>query len=247
MSDPLTATVDGLVALIDDAGGIDRLITPRGWPHLGLVIIDAVFSLQADYGTIVKPMLKRYCEEAPGLTWATAGDDSVPEHDASHLVDFLGPLALEERSRILNRQVGPGTAHGGREGYPKAQIVVDLARSLVDHRVVTRADFVAAAASDPGLEWVVRRVPGVGFACWKYMLNLAGVQSAKPDTMVMRWLAEVTETDLDEVTAATLIEDATSRLQATGLPVTVRQIDHLVWRKASDRPLGADPDRTAPG
>lgn len=70
------------------------------------------------------------------------------------------------------------------------------------------------------------------------MLNLSAVEVSKPDTMVLRWLRDVIGNNLDDVAGAALIEGTTEQLQDEGLPVTVRQIDHLVWRKASGRPLG---------
>jgi len=238
MADHLDATTSAIEALIAEAGGVDRLITPRGWPHLGLVIVDAVFSLQADYDSVVKPLLEHYCDAAPDITWATASVPPPPEHDARHLHEFLEPMTLEERCNLLTSHVGPGTAKGGRAGYRKAQIVVDVARILVDNQAVSRANFAAAAVANPGLEWKVRRVPGVGVACWKYMLNLSGVEVSKPDTMVRRWLRDVIGVTPDAVAGTALIEDATERLQDDGMNVTVRQVDHLVWRKASGRPLG---------
>ncbi len=238
MADHLEATTSAIEALVAEAGGVDRLSTPRGWPHLGLVIIDAVFSLRADYDSIVKPLLAHYCDAAPDLDWATASEPSRPEHDAQRLIDVLEPMTVEQCCDLLNRQVGPGTAKQGRPGLPKAVIVVEVAQVLVGRRVFSRSDFATAAVADPGLEWKVRRVPGVGFACWKYMLNLSGVEVSKPDTMVLRWLRDVIGVTPDAVAGAALIEGATERLQDDGLPVTVRQVDHLVWRKASGRPLG---------
>lgn len=117
-------------------------------------------------------------------------------------------------------------------------MVVDVARILIDNRAVTCVDFVSVATNDAAIEWKVRRVPGVGFACWKYMLNLSGVEVSKPDTMVLRWLRDVVGATPDPVVGAGLIEGATERLQSGGMLITVRQVDHLVWRKASGRPLG---------
>ncbi|MBU3688537.1 MAG: hypothetical protein FGM29_03105 [Actinobacteria bacterium] len=241
MAENLERTVTALEALIAEAGGVDRLITPRGWPHLGLVVLDAVFSLQADYDTVVQPLLERYCDAAPDITWATASMPPPPEHDARRLLEFLEPMTLDQRCQLLTSQVGPGTAKGGQAGYRKAQMVVDVARILVDTGAATRATFVAAVASDTGLEWKVRRVPGVGFACWKYMLNLSGLEASKPDTMVLRWLCETTGAEQTQQAGASLIEQATAVLQRGGAPVTVRQMDHLVWRKVTGRPLGTDP------
>lgn len=238
-------TVDAVERLIDDAGGVANLITPRGWPHLGLVIIDACWSLRSNYDTVVTPLLASYCDAAPDLTWATAGEPPHAEHDAQRLIDFLGPIPLEARYTILNRNVGPGTvnrrADGTTKGKPKAEIVVEVAQILVEEGVVTRADFVEAAPANPGLQWRVRQVPGVGFACWKYLLSLSGVEVAKPDVMVLRWLAEATGGPQSDAAGAALIESATRDLQTRGIDVTVRQVDHLVWRKASGRSLGHPP------
>lgn len=239
MGDHEVKVSDALKGLISEAGGVGCLITPRGWPHMGLVIVDAVFSLQADYDTVVKPLLARYCRSAPDLDWLTATEKGRPEHDGQSLVNFLELMTLEERYLILNRQVGPGTAKKGGQGLAKAEIVVRVAKNLVSHGVVTRADFVAASVTRPEIEWAVRRVPGVGYACWKYMLNLGGVEVSKPDTMILRWLHEVTREHLDPVAAAGLVENVTASLRRGGLEVTVRQIDHLIWRRASGRNLSA--------
>lgn len=209
------------------------MATPR------LVIIDAVYSLRADYDTVVTPLLKRYCDAAPDLNWSTAGSATGSEHDVQRLIQFLEPMPLDDRCNILNRHIGPGTARHGSPGVLKAEIVVQVAHVLGQHRVVSRIDFINAVTADPQLEWAVRSIPGVGFACWKYMLNLSGAEVSKPDTMVLRWLKETLGTTPNTEVAASLIENATKQLQADDkLPVTVRQIDHLIWRKASKRTLG---------
>jgi len=234
-AEQLETTHNALVQLIDEAGGPDRLITPRGWRHMGLVIIDAVFSLQADYDSIVMPMLKRYCDAAPGLSWSTVNDSALPEHDARKLIDFLEPMSLERRYEIFNRQIGPGTAKRGGPGKPKAEIVVEVAQALGN--ATTYTTFVEEASSNHELKWKVLEVPGVGFACWKYMLNLSGAEVTKPDTMVLRWLERVVGAIPSPSDGAALIEGATKRLQEDGMNVTVRQIDQLVWRKESGRVL----------
>ena len=230
----VTAAIE---VLVNETGGVERLVTPRGWPHLGLVIVDAVFSLQADYDTVVVPILQKYCDAAPDLDWGRALSSDGLEHDAQRLIDFLEPISLAERSKILNRQIGPGTAGKGRTPYRKAQIVVDVARTLVASGVLSRADFIATATRDSGLEWSVRRVPGVGFACWKYMLNLSGVEASKPDTMVLRWLGDVIGVAPSQKAGTALLEEATRHLQEKWPDLTIRQVDHLVWRKASGRSL----------
>lgn len=239
MADQLEQVEVALAALVNEAGGPDAVITPRGWQHMGLVIIDAVYSLQADYDTVVMPMLKRYCDAAPDLDWVTVDDPSRAEHDAKRLIEFLGPMDVERRCEIFNRQIGPGTARTGRPGRLKAEIVVDVAGVLVDHNAGTVDKFAIASVDCPQLKAEFLRIPGVGIACWKYMLNLSKVEAIKPDTMVLRWLDQTLGFTPTPSDGAVLIEAATVRLQDRGLKVTIRQIDHLVWRKASGRSLTA--------
>ena len=237
MADQLEEVALALAALVQEAGGPDAVITPRGWQHMGLVIIDAVYSLQADYDTVVLPMLKRYCDTAPDLDWLTADGPLHGEHDAKTLIEFLGPMEVERRCEILNRQIGPGTARNGRPGKLKAEIVVEVAGVLVDHNAGTVDKFAIAGVDDPQLKAEFLWIPGVGIACWKYMLNLSKVEAIKPDTMVLRWLDQTLGSTPTPSDGAALIEAATARLQDRGLKVTIRQIDHLVWRKASGRSL----------
>jgi hypothetical protein len=238
LPEDLKQAAAALEALVIGAGGVNRVITPRGWPHLGIAILDAVFSLQTNYDSVVRPLLVRYCEAAPGLTWLMANVPPPPEHDARRLLEVLESMTEENRFRVLNRQIGPGTSKGGADGHPKGDMVVEVARKLVNRGVVSRTDFVAAAASDPGLEREIRKVEGLGFACWKYLLNLSGVEVSKPDTMVLRWLDATTGAKQTQRSGAALIENATELLRERGLPVTIRQMDHLVWRKVTNRPLG---------
>lgn len=239
MTDATVSVSNALIALVDDAGGPGRLITPRGWRHLGLVIVDSLYSLRANYDTVTKPVLIRYCDSAPGLTWGTVEDPLLSEHTAADLVDFVGPLSLAERHELLNRQICPGTARGGKAGKPKAEAVVEVAQTLLGCGVSSREEFVFKATRDKGQELVqaLTEIKGVGIAFWRYMLSLSGVEVSKPDTMILRWLHEVTGQHFSAKEGGPLIDEATWKLQRDGLGVTVRQIDHLVWRKTSGRPL----------
>lgn len=232
----LPATIDRLENLIHEAGGPASLITPRGWPHLGLVIVDATFSLRSNYDTVVQPLLKRYCA-AVGLAWENAGNSSATEHDATALVDALESWSRNRQHQILNKQIGPGTANRGRPGVRKVDIAIQVARTLQTHRADTVARFAAAAQTNPDIKNDIMGVAGVSTAFWKYLLNLSGVEAVKPDTMVLRWLHQVVGEPVNAAHGASLIEDATRHLQVRWPHLTIRQVDHLVWRKASGRSL----------
>ena len=52
------AVTRALDALIEEAGGVRELVTPLGYSHLGLSLLDAIYSLRSNYDTVVVPALK---------------------------------------------------------------------------------------------------------------------------------------------------------------------------------------------
>lgn len=230
-SDPQQKVTEALRALVDRAEKEGALITPRGYSHLGIAILDAVFSLRSRYDSVVVPMLKRYCEVA-GLDW-TNRDSVQPEHGAKALVDFLGPKSTEQRCEILTKHVAPGT------NTRKADLCVEIAQVLIDNGVDTHTSLAVVLEESPALEWKVRELPGVGPAAWRYLLNLSKVEKVKPDTMIVRWVSEVVGSAVGQKAAARLIETAAAEIKGEGAGPSVRTLDHLVWRKQSKRPLTA--------
>jgi hypothetical protein len=230
-SDPQQKVTEALRSLIEEAEAQGALITPRGYSHLGIAILDAVFSLRSRYDSVVVPTLKRYCKAA-GLDWSDL-DAVQPEHGAQALVDFLGPKSTEERCKILTKHVAPGT------NTRKADLCVDISRLLVDKGVDTHTSLAVVLEESPDLEWEIRELPGVGPAAWRYLLNLSKVEKVKPDTMIVRWVSEVLDETVEQKEAARLIEVAASEIQGQGVDPSVRTLDHLIWRQQSKRPLTA--------
>ena len=231
-SDPQQKVTAALRSLVERAESEGALITPRGYSHLSIAILDAVLSLRSRYDSVVVPTLERYCEAA-GLDWS--GLDAVqPEHGAQALVDFLGPKSTEERCRILTKHVAPGT------NTRKADLCVTIAQVLVDNGVDTHTSLATVLEQSPDLEWKIRHLAGVGPAAWRYLLNLSRVEKVKPDTMIVGWVSKVLDdTVVTQKEAARLIEVAAAEFQGPGDDPSVRTLDHLVWRKQSGRSLTA--------
>lgn len=228
--DPAEQTVAaGIKALIDDAGGVTHLTTPRGYPHLGLAILDSMFSLRARYDTVVVPILMRYCEANDAISWVQRFESIQPEHGAQALLDFLGPMTTDERCAVLSKHVAPGTS------VPKADVCVQIAEVLVANGVKTHTELGTVLAEQPGLKWDVRKISGVGEAAWRYLLNLSSIEKVKPDVMMIRWVQDQLGRSVGQAEAADLVETATGMLQSGGLDVSVRTVDHLIWRTQSGR------------
>jgi hypothetical protein len=230
-SDSQQKVTAALRSLVEQAQSEGVLITPRGYSHLGIAILDAVLSLRSRYDSVVVPTLKRYCEAA-GLDWSDL-DSVQPEYGAQALVDFLGPKSTDERCAILTKHVAPGT------NTRKADLCVEIAQVLVAKGVDTHTSLAVVLEASPDLEWKIRRLSGVGPAAWWYLLNLSKVEKVKPDTMIVRWVSAVLDEPVGQKEAARLIEVAAAEIQGDGADPSVRTLDHLVWRKQSGRPLAA--------
>ena len=201
---------------------------PRGYPHLGLSIIDAVFSLYANYASVAN-VIDRYCSQVDELKSEGARfDGSIPEHTIGSLLAVVDPLSEEELLSLFgNRQLAPGTK------IPKAMVVRNAAHALKDSGVIKRLDLKEANLCQ--VEKVVRMVPGIGVAAWRYLLNLAQIEEVKPDVMVARWIRGVTHDDsISYIEAADLLKTAALGLDRPS-EHPVRTADHTVWRFESGR------------
>ena len=232
----LRKVVDELTVLVDGAGGAQHGIRPIGYEHLGLVVLDAIYSLRANYDIIVIPLINRV-RDTVRLDSAEGPASPASEFDAARLRSWIASLTDTERRMILNNQKSPGTS------ILKSTTCIEVADVLVDARAGTCREFrTRCEAERQGygrgtLGASLRSVRGVGPAAWRYMINLVGLPSVKPDTMVMRWLEGVTGASRSPDEAAELVEAASATLMSNGIALDARATDHLIWRVQSGRPI----------
>lgn len=205
---------------------------PARWTHLALCVIDAVWSINANYDTVVVPICRAYAvsRELPDPLLPVDRADEVIGTAAERPLDEL-VADIQERGvewfveRIGNRQ---WTSTGGRR-IRKADAVLRYAAILTGHGVHTLADAAAVIAGDrrrTAVETELRAVPGHGHGIrLGYLWMLAGDDhTIKPDRMVLRWIrAAIGRTPgIDE--ARELIADV-ARLRT----VTPWELDHAIW------------------
>lgn len=194
---------------------------PRGWPEsLALCILDAIWSLDSTYETVVFPVLDRYRDYRRAQA-AVPETDSGP--DLIRVIDEMGG-PTEFADRIGNHR----PAHTKAGAPLKSASVRQAAQVLVHHGVSTTDDLLdSVAAAHQPLKVAWHRVPGNGVASWRYLLMLAGDDHIKPDRMVRRFVTDalgVEERTLSMVRAADLLA-ASAVQQQVGL----RVLDHTVW------------------
>ncbi|WP_299449229.1 hypothetical protein [uncultured Serinicoccus sp.] len=192
---------------------------PGGWPdEVEAALLDAVLSIRARYGredTGVRGAIERYRREVGG----------GPIDDLPRLANFdAGRLAEVLRNEQRT------------SGRPKAQAIVEAARSLVDAGL--------RSAVDLDLETHKRaytRVHGLGWITWEYFTMLLGQPGAKADTWVVRWVSQQLNRDVSSKEVRSLLGEVATQLSdgETNSPhALLTRLDHQIWRTArSTQPL----------
>lgn len=225
-----------IAALIEEAGGIDRLHRPPGYRHLGLSILDAVLSLRLRYSRASR-RLEYYCSMNDDIDWNDL-DSGVEEHDVPALLERLGSMTSDQIGEVFGRLKAPGTQR------PRLDVVVEIAETLrcMQPAVLTHRDFRAAVQTSQ--DEVARRlmaIHGVGPAAWRYLIVLNRLPAAKPDTMIVRWvrreLGDRVTTYRSPEAIGRLFEMAARAAAESAPGLDVRTADHLVWRRESGRPI----------
>jgi len=119
-----------------------------------------------------------------------------------------------------------------RNGILKADAVMRAAACLVDRNVVKSHELLAldgGGRAELRSAWTKVAGQRSGLS-WSYLLLLAGEEEVKPDRMVVRFVAAAIGRVPSADEAAGLV-----RAAAEHLGVSVRPLDHRIWRVQSDR------------
>ena len=201
--------------------------TPDGYPEsLALCTIDSLYSTGSHYTSVVN-VIKRYKEKYPA-----GGTHSAEDHLWS--ITEAGGARKWAEDVVQNRK--PAHTHPGAP--LKAEIIEQAAQLMLDLGIRTVPELRRVVEENPqdnpvyhGWKKLPSQSSGVTY---NYLLLLAGMQSIKPDRMVLRFLADALGKDTPISTG-----DAVELLEQTAqhLHVEARALDHIVWRAASGREL----------
>jgi hypothetical protein len=223
---------DSIASLVDAVAALDPQPRERQWVSLSFCLLDAVYSIGANYDHHVVPVVKRVAADfgvdtlvaAPAAVTLMA--DPVPLGSLLHR--YTNPDALITVTE--NRQYT-----STRGGIRKGDAVLRYAEILNRHGVVSLADGRAALSDDQKVEQidnVLRTVPGEGAAGVRrgYLWMLIGdQQTVKPDRMVLRWLAR-NGFNVDVCRARSLLREVSESLSdRLDRVVSPWDVDHAIW------------------
>ena len=225
-------------ALVDDAT-LDKLADsvvaldpkPRKlrWVSLGLCIVDAVWSIGANYDTVVVPMVRERVAKALRVESPTAPAAGFRAKDPTSLqkLEELGGDRLTELTNLQRTST--------RSGILKSEAVLQHCRIFRQHGIETLEQAIALVEDDSRLTLVdkaLRAIPGEGSYGIRrnYLWMMLGNDDLiKPDRMVLRWLeSQGVQTDPDG--ARSIIDSLASKVELPGgRRPTAWEIDHAIW------------------
>lgn len=223
-------------SVIDAVAALDLRPRRRRWTSLSYCLVDAVWSIGANYDTVVVPVVRRVAarlQDPEPVVELPAPMPPDPAPISKFLEVFPEPATLLP---VTNRQ-----RTSTRRGVTKAQAAVQHAQ--IFHRAgIENLEQAAGLLADDeafaALDETLKQIAGEGGAGIRrgYLWMLIGDDyRVKPDRMVLRWLKRhgvVT----DPAGAAQLLLDVAAQLATTGSKVTPWMIDHAIWLDARRKP-----------
>lgn len=223
---------DELTLVVEAAQRLGR-IPPRvtRWAHLPLCVLDAVYSIGAQYSGTARTVRAYAAQEhllhvVEPAHQVADGVFAAYEQPVSHLravIEHDGPDTFA--ARVNNRQ-----RTSPRGGVLKAEAARQYADILATHGVERLADVTVLLTQPKGLAAIERdlaKVPGHGWYGIRmgYLWMLAGDDlHVKPDRMVIGWLGTVLDRKPDVLEASALVAEAAQKLG-----VTPWELDHAIW------------------
>jgi len=220
---------DTLAKLTNAVVALDPQPRQLRWTSLSFCIVDAVWSIGANYDNVVVPLVRKKFAAKFGVTEPTVlASQPVPE-DLLPL-SRLDVLTVDSLTALTNRQ-----RTSTRGGIRKADAVLQHVAVFRDHKVETMQDALALFSEPERFDKVdkgLRSIPGEGSYGIRrnYLWMTIGQDDLiKPDRMVLRWL-ERHDVATDPAGArdiiAALVPAVSQKLER---PVTAWEIDHVLW------------------
>ena len=190
---------------------------------LGVSVLDATFSAQARYASVIHVM-NDFCGHY-GLTFEQA--DSLPERNAqitiSQLLAVLKEVTPEELADVVHN-------HSKVGGRLKAALFLDCLRTLHEFEIETYQDF-QAQFNNVELETALRSLRGMGEATINYLYMLAGNSNhVKVDRHIRAFTSTaINNNSLSAEQIEELFRYAANELSSDYPGMTARHLDHIVW------------------
>jgi hypothetical protein len=203
----------------------DSFVTPPGYAHLPLALIDAVYSIRSRYAAVERVVAGYVAATGTERQALTARDSpGFREHGLDSLLKQAATLHGEALADTLF--AGSRSRTGGRL---KADVCLDAARRLQAAGVTCIPDLIDHAGSaEVRHAWT--GVHGLAWVTWQYFCSLVGIDHLKPDVMLTRFVSETLGRHATPAETDALLTLAVESLLPEHPGLTKRTLDHTIWR-----------------
>lgn len=196
---------------------------------LPLATIDAVFSAQALYPS-VQNVVQRYCSKYELPVFRSPREQLPPPENQETVSGLLVKMKREGihyfiENVFLNRSV--------TSGRKKAEILVELLEVFDRLQIQTFQDiqgWLNQPVQQKRLINTITSIHGIGEATYRYLLMLSGdEQMVKPDTMILRFIKNAINENVNEAEAVSLIQTVSRQLLPQYPRLNPRLLDYIIW------------------
>lgn len=223
MPDVAHADLDLLVTAIEQKLAEGWVKWPGGYPgEIELALIDAVFSIQAQYG-------KAATETTPS-SGVIAVVDRWRKHRGQAANDLTAITGVDEAEFLAICDNRTQTS-----GRTKASAIQEAAANLLSAGIQSASDFEPHQIE---AKQAYTKVHGLGNVTFRYLRMLLGLEDVKADTWVLRFVEEAVGRPVEGNEASSLMHQAAARFaeqQSTTMPTTPTDLDHAIWYAQSER------------
>ena len=208
------------------------------YQSLPFCIIDAVYSLASNY-TSTRNTVIRFCRYQ-NLERLRPLNSPYPANKYQYSVQEFEALlsSYSDNEKIAIEMFDNRQRTSTRNGILKAEAVHRFAKVLLQHKVNYFEDMQAVVASKE-LERDICGIPGQTYGTsLTYFFMLAGDENMiKPDRMIWDFLFRVIPTDeIGQRRLESWYTEALHIIQKTYPELTLRQLDHEIWKYERSRP-----------
>lgn len=197
-----------------------------GYSSLPLCVIDAIFSIRANY-TSTRNTVDHFCKYFNVPRGVSKESPPIAELSVATFIKFYSDNSVEFMAREVyqNWQRTPG-----RSSILKAEAVLRVAETLFEYGINYKSD-VNLVTRQPEFESAFKRVrgqrPGTSL---RYFYMLAGSKNdIKPDGMVIRFIRKAINRLPTSDDCHQLLVETSSLLAADYPELTPRSLDHKIW------------------
>ena len=196
---------------------------------LPLCVIDAVFSITALYPS-VQNVIYRYCSKYELPMYRSPRELLPPVENQETVSDLILKMKQEGVTYFIEKVF---VNHSVTSGRKKAEIVLELLETLDRFQIQTFQDiqqWLNQSNQQKKLIDAITSIHGIGEATYRYLLMLCGdEQMVKPDTMILRFIKNAINDNVNEAEAVSLIQAVSKQLLPQYQTLNPRLLDYIIW------------------